>query len=260
MNSLITINNLDKLPESLKVWAVNRIGKKPIKLLTENEVKRSCSEIIAKSFADSGQLNVTTEMLQFQTQSLLDELSDKYKDLTIDEVKEAFKKGIRGETGPYFGLCAKTYHQFIKHYFESKERTEAMRVYLDLNRQEIVKDKPTPEQQNEILKKGIKLAYEVYVKSGELPFYSAPYYDYLKKNNLVNWSKEQIEEMKIEAETEYRGRLIEDRDNRVINTLQYKAIIENLNTNQTFKNVCKKIGLKYWFEACKLTNFNFDML
>lgn len=260
MNSLITINNLDKLPESLKVWAVNRIGKKPIKLLTENEVNRSCSEIIAKSFADSGQLNVTSEMLQFQTQSLLDELSGKFKDLTIDEVKEAFKKGIRGETGPYFGLCAKTYHQFIKHYFESKERSEAMRVYLDLNRQEIVKDKPTPEQQNEILKKGIKLAYEVYVKSGELPFYSAPYYDYLKKNNLVNWSKEQIEEMKIEAETEYRGRLIEDRDNRVINTLQYKAIIENLNTNQTFKNVCKKIGLKYWFEACKLTNFNFDML
>lgn len=258
--NLIVNNNFDKLPESLRQYAINRVGKKTIKNSSPFEVTRTCSEIIAKSFADSGQLNVTSEMLKFQTQSLVDELSGKYKDLTLDEVREAFKKGIRGETGPYFGLCAKTYHQFIKHYFESKERSEAMRVYLDLNRQEIVKDKPTPEQQNEILKKGIKLAYEVYVKSGELPFYSAPYYDYLKKNNLVNWSKEQIEEMKIEAETEYRGRLIEDRDNRVINTLQYKAIIENLNTNQTFKNVCKKIGLKYWFEACKLTNFNFDML
>lgn len=259
MSDLIKYD-FERIPESLKGYALNRVGKKAIKDLTEHEVKNACNSIIAISFAEIGQFKVDTPMLQFQSETLFKELRGRYKDLTLDELKEAFKMGIRNEFGQYFGLCAKTYNLFIKSYYERPERAEAMRVYLDLNRQEIVKDKPTPEQQNEILKKGIKLAYEVYVKSGELPFYSAPYYDYLKKNNLVNWSKEQIEEMKIEAETEYRGRLIEDRDNRVINTLQYKAIIENLNTNQTFKNVCKKIGLKYWFEACKLTNFNFDML
>ena len=258
---LIKTDNLDLLPLRLQSYAVSRIGKKSIKDLHPNQIKEACTQIINLAFVESGQTKqATSEMLSFQRDTLLDELKGLFKNLTLEELKEAFKMGVRGEFGEYFGLCAATYHKWIKNYFERPERAEAMRVYLDLNRQEIVKDKPTPEQQAEILKKGIKLAYEVYVKSGELPFYSAPYYDYLKKNNLVNWSKEQIEEMKVEAETEYRGRLIEDRDNRVINTLQYKAIIENLNTNQTFKNVCKKIGLKYWFEACKLTNFNFDTL
>ena len=255
---LIQTNKLETLPLRLQSFAISRIGKKSIKDLHEAQVKQSCSEIINLCFVESGQIKqATPEMLAFNRDALFNELKSKFKDLTLDELKEAFKMGVRGEFGDYFGLCAATYHKWIKSYFERPERAEAMRVYLDLAKVEITPQLTDCEKRTRLIE-GIKLAYKEYCESGELPFYPSPYYDFLKTNGYVNWSKEQIEEMKLVAETEYRGRLIKDRDNRVINTIQYKSILENLNTNQTFKNVCKKVGLKCFFESCKLSNYNIN--
>lgn len=258
MSNLIINNNLEKLPESLRQYALNRVGKKTIKNSSLFEVRQSCSEIIAKSFADSGQLNVTTEMLQFQTQSLLDELSGKFKDLTIDEVKEAFKKGIRGETGPYFGLCAKTYHQFIKHYFESKERSEAMRVYLNLENQTFTKEKLTDEQKDMIMKQAALSLFNEYYETKKLNFYGAHrIYDYLwQEKKLIKWTDEERKELKEQAFNEYESELKKQRDTGQILPSVYRQILENLDgeKNRTFINKVKAVGLKKYFDKLIETN------
>lgn len=258
---LIVNNQFDKLPESLRQYAINRVGKKAIKDLTPNEVKRHCNEIIAKAFADDGKFQVTSEMLSFQSLALFEELTGKFKDLTIDELKEAIRLGMRGETGAWFGLCAKTYHQFIKHYFERKERSEAMRVYLDQFGTGITDRKLSESEKRDEMIKGIRLAYEAYCKCGELPFYPAPYYDFIRNDlKLTNWSKEQRDEIESEAKQEYIKRLTEDKKNRLIDTLKYKQIIENLTTNQTYFNYLKRVALKKFFEVCKLTNYDLNQI
>lgn len=252
------INKLEVLPLSLQPYAINRIGKKAIKDLTEPEIKRNCYMIISVAFAESGQLKVVSAMLQYQSDTLFNELKGKFKDLTIDELKEAFKMGIRHEFGQYFGLCAKTYNQFIKGYFERPERAEAMRVYLDSINAVIVKEL-TPEEKRKLTIQGVYSAYESFCKSGELPFYSAPYYDIIKENGLVNWSKEERLEMELEAKSEYIGKLRDDKMKRKINSKQFTTICESLGSNQSFKNVCKKVALKRFFESCKLSNFKLEL-
>ena len=258
MSNLIINNNLEKLPESLRQYALNRVGKKTIKNSSPFEVTRTCSEIIAKSFADSGQLNVTSEMLKFQTQSLVDELSGKYKELTLDEVREAFKKGIRGETGPYFGLCAKTYHQFIKHYFESKERSEAMRVYLNLENQTFTKEKLTDEQKDMIMKQAALSLFNEYYETKKLNFYGAHrIYDYLwQDKKLIKWTDEERKELKDIAFKEYESDLKKQRDTGQILPSVYRQILENLDgdKNRTFINKVKAEGLKRFFDKLITNN------
>ena len=87
MSDIVIQNQFDKLPESLRQYAINRVGKKAIKDLTPNEVKKHCNEIIARTYADDGKFQVTSEMLSFQSQALFDELTGRFKDLTIDELK-----------------------------------------------------------------------------------------------------------------------------------------------------------------------------
>ena len=253
---LTVINNIERLPESLRQYAINRIGKKAIKDMIQSEVKKNCSQIVASAFAESGQLKVDAPMLQYQSDSLFNELSGKFKDLTIDEVKESFKQGIRGESGPYFGLCAKTYHQFLKHYYEKKERAEAMRVYLDLVNQEASKEPLTKEQKYERMMLGVKTAFNEYKESGKLPFCPAPYYDFLwQELKLINWTAEQKSEIRQEANRLWSEFLKEAKDTRRINTMQYKELLANTINNQTYLNKVKQVGLKKFFEMYKQNGF-----
>lgn len=249
------VNNIN-LPESLKPYAAIRIGKRCIKDLSEGEVKRACFEIINISFAESGQLKIDAPMLQFQSESLFKELTGRFKDLTLDELKEAFKKGIRGETGPYFGLCSKTYHQFIKHYFERPERAEAMRIYLDSINGTLIPEKPTPEQQKEIMIKGVKSALNDYKADGKLPYSPAPYYDFLwLELKLIIWSKEEKESIKKEANQIYESKVNKQKQERRITTQQAKDLLSNISSNQSYINTVKMVGLRRFFDMCIKTNY-----
>ena len=254
--NIIIHNEFDRLPESLRQYAINRVGKKPIKSMSDFEIKGHCLTIITKTFQEDGKFQVSEEMLRTQSQALSDELSGKFKDLTIDEVKEAFKQGIRGESGPYFGLCVKTYHQFLKHYYEKKERAEAMRVYLDLVNQEASKEPLTKEQKYERMMLGVKTAFNEYKESGKLPFCPAPYYDFLwQELKLINWTPEQKSEIRQEANRLWNEFLKEAKDTRRINTMQYKELLANTINNQTYLNKVKQVGLKKFFEMYKQNGF-----
>jgi len=260
MSDLIIHNEFERLPESLRQYAINRIGKKAIKDMIQSEVKKNCSQIVASAFAESGQLKVDAPMLQYQSDSLFNELSGKFKDLTIDEVKEAFRLGIRGETGAYFGLCAKTYHQFIKHYFERKERAEAMKEYLNLINRGNQKE-TTEEQKYQIMKQASLQEFESYSKTKNLSR-SAPYiYDFIAKKygTKATLSGEDIyilisdkdirETIKKDAKAEYEKSL----NMKVLKGDARKKDAEkamfDLVTNRTYLNIAKTIELGIYFDG-----------
>lgn len=248
--------DFERIPESLKGYALNRVGKKAIKDLTEHEVKNACNSIIAVSFAEIGQFKVDTPMLQFQSETLFKELRGRYKDLTLDELKEAFKMGIRNEFGQYFGLCAKTYNLFIKSYYERPERAEAMKQVLRMI------DKPeskhyTEEQKEMLVKQGCLQAFNEYYESKKLPFVIAPIYDYLWQNRgLIKWTEEERNDIWQTALKAYEGELRKRRDEGEINSFQMKQILANLNgeLNRTFINKVKAEGLKRFFDKLITNN------
>jgi len=123
---------LSKLTPSQQEFVKQRLEPQ-IKSLSDNQIKRTLKEILSQASFDMGSpMSSDLTVLTFQTEACFNELKGKFGTMTLSEVKSAFRRGIRGEYGAYFGMCPKTYHQFIKAYFEMPERFKAHDEYLKL--------------------------------------------------------------------------------------------------------------------------------
>jgi len=133
--SMLTVrerNITESLPATYRGFVKLR-QETPISKLTHEELLDWCLQIITVSYAESTPNGQTdSNILIFQAGQLKNELVGKYTQLTISELKQAFKLGIRGAAGQYFGMCARTYHQFIKWFYELPERQEGWMKYLTL--------------------------------------------------------------------------------------------------------------------------------
>lgn len=258
----ITItNSIDKLPVSLQSFAKARIGQKAIKDLTPIQVAKICEEVIVRAFAEAGQIGITQEILLFQKQTLIDELKGRFGVLTPDEVKESFRLGIRGESGPYFGLCAKTYHQFLKYYFELPQRAEAMKAFLSItNEVKLLTSEPSPEQKEQIMKGASINAFNEYKASKKLPFVCRPIYDFLKSKGLINWSESEKKEMSAYVKERYKSDLLEQKTKGEISSRDFRNIVENLDgeKNKRLINKAKTEGLKRYFDNLIKNNQTID--
>jgi len=174
---------LSKLPPSQQELVKLRLEPQ-IKSLGDNQIKRTLKEILSQASFDMGSpMSSDLTVLTFQTESCFNELKGKFGTMTLSEVRSAFRRGIRGEYGAYFGMCPKTYHQFIKAYFEMPERFKANDEYLKLVEMEESPKELTIEQKREIGRKGALTRFEDYKKTGELGFIPSATYNIL--NDLI---------------------------------------------------------------------------
>jgi hypothetical protein len=225
-----------------------RAGNKSVKDLSDSVVKRTCAEILTKASFDMGSpMANDAKILQFQTEALFNELKGKFGALTLPEVNEAFRRGIRGESGPFFGMCPKTYHQFIKWFFDLPERGKAWIEYLNSLDQIKIAEKPlyvTPEY----LKKAALDAFQEYKDSGKLPFIGHAIYDTIKEIKGLETLIDKLdwEQIKIEARESYGKEMTrgtaKHKVDKVVNSLVYEM------SNRSFEFHVKKIGLKYYFD------------
>ena len=155
-------------------------------------------------------------------------------------------------------MCPKTYHQFIKWYFELPERGKAWIDYLTLLEGEKKSTKPlffTPEQ----FKKSALDAFEEYKKSGKMPFVPHVIYDTIKDclgvTTLIPLEKWQ--EVKEAGRKEYEKKMtIGVRDHKV------KHVVSKLDTSVTNKSLefsIKAAGLKYYFDTLITQNKDLDI-
>ena len=72
-----------------------------------------CVDVLMTTYTELGQ-TPTEEVVMVMSQSLADDLQRRFKDFTLDDVKKAFKRGVR-ETDD-FSLNVKTYYKWLTYW------------------------------------------------------------------------------------------------------------------------------------------------
>jgi hypothetical protein len=176
------------MPANLAEFAQLRIGQKQIKDLDQTYVKSKCAEIISRAFVYTSpnwmkDFKGTPEQIQkqaddilhFQSIELYNTLKGKLATLTLSELQKAFKIGLDGGTGQFFGMCGKTYHQFVNHFYNLPERSKAWLAYLEeVEKPDPVKHKFLPEREE---RTGCVNLFKRYKESGQMEQLSYAYYD-----------------------------------------------------------------------------------
>lgn len=269
---------IEKLPINFQQFAMCRIST-PIKnIKSPNAIKKICKDILCKASFDMGSpMSGDLIVLELQTEALYGELNGKFTSLTMPEIGNAFKMGIRGEFGSFFGLCAKTYHQFIKSYYEHAERHKAIEAYAKLLGEENKPAELTEEQKLEIGKQGAIKRFNDYKETGQLGFMPSATYTIL--NSILGTEIEhpilgKIKTLITDSEvrkilvTEVKTKFIEDTrmkktkarfslDKELLAV--YDHIISNWNKQPKYETMLKERMLKYYFDELINNNKNLEL-
>lgn len=256
LSTLIEKNAFELLPLNLKEVTEARL-EAPVKELSDIFLKGKCLDLITVSYSEQAQFNIEPQILAHQRDALLAELRDsnKFKELTWSEVQRAFKTGIRGESGPFFGMCAKTYHQFLKHYYEKPERIEGMRQYLALM-ETINKPEPSESEKKQKNFEACEWAFETYKNTGVIPNGHFKFYQTLMDLGLIKWTPEEKKAISGPIKLEYQKELESKKKNGHINASQLAELMISLDSNATLISRVRKEALKRYFDKLKNENLN----
>jgi hypothetical protein len=157
------------LPEEFRYFVQLR-QEKPVSNLSSYDIKAFCHDVISRGFIDFLGGQTEALILTSQTNSLMEEFAKnkKFQQLTVSEVREAFRKGIRGLYGPFFGMCARTYHLFLASFLEEENRAQAWMRYQELLEKTAQSEEVTPEQKIEQSKQALLNLFEEYKATGSL--------------------------------------------------------------------------------------------
>lgn len=153
-----------------------------LKNIGDRSRKLLCNDVLVVASADAGSpMANDAQILKHQTEALFNEIIGRYLDLTPSELRKAFKVGVRGDSGPWFGFCARTYHQFLKYYFELPVRQKSHLKYIEM----VSKAQAYVPTVDKLMfsKQGCKKAFDGYQLTGELPIGAYSYYDII--NDLI---------------------------------------------------------------------------
>lgn len=258
-NHLTTLDNLDRLTPKQQEYVRLRVAQTPVKNIEAYVVKIALAEILVKAAFDLGSpMADDAIVLKFQTEGFFKELKGRFANLTIFELKEAFNRGIRGEFGQFFGLCPRTYHQFIKHFYELPERQKAWLEYMA--GQEELKKSPKPVFfTTDQLKQFAINDFETYRQSGKLPFYPHATYNIIceaigtgisidgKMVKTLITDRALAKELFLQAKKEYLAKL-ESGFKRGRISADEKAQLSDLKQIRSFEFLLKKYYLITFFK------------
>lgn len=242
---------------SLQQYYVALKSEKPISELSDQVVKQSCIDIITRGMmfiSPNGQPEFKT--IQFQTQELYEQVSGPYKSLTLSEVKECFRRGLAGDYGQYFGMCGKSYVQFLKAWFDNGERNKAFQQYLDNINGWRRADKPVIIDKA-FFHKACEDAYKDYKVKGVMPTVPFSLYDIVKeytglKSLIAQGTGNQIRD---EGRKDYTEKIRSSslkkmaKDWKLDSRPTLKDGSPNPDYNQVYANSIKSVALKYYFDS-----------
>tara|TARA_R110001606_G_scaffold394930_1_gene566336 strand:- start:2969 stop:3349 length:381 start_codon:yes stop_codon:yes gene_type:complete len=82
-----------------------------IKQFETNDLQLKCVDLLAKTYLELGQKSDSETMITF-AKILCEDLQENFQDLTIQDIQQAFKQGVRNTDD--FHLNVKTYFKWIK--------------------------------------------------------------------------------------------------------------------------------------------------
>lgn len=251
MSDLVIQNKINQLPVGLQSFATLRVGKGPYKNLLPKQKTKVCLDIITVAHASTGNKGDDANLLAFQTQELMACLSEKYGELTVEEIKKAIEMLIAGEFGPYMGLYRASYYKALKSYYELPQRTQCMKEYLAL--EEAPKPTLTQEEKDAIVYKGLLKEFSTYkeAKVKDVPRFNPKlttvYYNVIKKLNLVTWSEMEANKIEDNAKIQLKRMNNEESD-----------FLEGIVGEHDFTSMCKLVAIKTYFDKCITTKFDLE--
>lgn len=173
--TLVTIEQaaLTRLPAETQMAVRRIVGHPFLKTMGEPALKSECLKIIVKAFNDQGQTvdarkDSDLRMLEHQRNELMREARrQEFSGLTIEEVRWAFDECVRGASGPFYGMCAKSYHQFLKWGKDHDCRVGAVQAYFDTITA-LEKKEPTIEEKKERSKRALLNLFAEYKATNSL--------------------------------------------------------------------------------------------
>lgn len=222
----------------------------PLKELEQSTIKRLCLDVITVSFVEyvpNGQPD--PKILQAQTELLYSELKGKFLTLTPSELKECFKQGIRGKYGEYFGMCPKTYNQFLEFWISKPERGQSWQTYLDKISGLRVAEKPQIDQK--FIYDACEKAYKKYKERGEMPTVPFCLYDYIKtytgEETLID--KLDWQDILMEGTKRYEQKLKHSALREIMKDAKLNMTEGHEDFNQVFCNSIKEVATRYYFDS-----------
>jgi hypothetical protein len=104
----------------VKIQNDNPLLKPNVLAVVRSELFNAVNASIAKCYAD---LNFKVpEDPTYLVNEVTDSILKNYPSMRLQEIPEAFAKGIREEYGKYFGLCVISFEKFIEGYLASEDR------------------------------------------------------------------------------------------------------------------------------------------
>lgn len=159
-----------------------------IKQLDYDSKRNFVKVLVFKSYTSCNQ-KFEKENLILIVNELVRDFENDYRGLTLNEIENVFRNGIRKKYGEYYGLSLQTFQLWIEKYMEI-EREDTVRPLLIKKHVEV----KTPDNEKlDILKKGFERIYKSYLETGIVEEDDTYVYEVLEESNLIKQDKRVME-------------------------------------------------------------------
>ena len=254
----ITVNNgltqkeretINELPSGLQIYVKAKDSPKIF------EMPPVDAEIFIYNLISETQINIghtksaeDSKINQISAAAILQLIYQKYRTLTVAELKLSFLNGLSGDYGDYIGVNLKTASQWIRGYSGAEIKRKALSEWnkcLETDK----KEELTEGQKEEIELRATINYFDEFKKNSDSmtpDFILAIYYTRLKNKGLINFSDDKKSEMYEIGLNQYKNGATGQRSSKDI----YGAMILKIEKqqNKQFENICKRIALHEYFK------------
>ena len=248
-------------------WAI--LSQAPVRQTPKKEVFNIVLISVAKAFADMNVKSISADDRNYMVNELTDNIIARYPAIRISEIPEAIAQGIRGKFGEFYGLSVISFERFIEQYLLSDERVRAVK---SLPAPVTEKQAPDKQAQFALAKSNALMALERKKVNKEIATMAASVYDFLDKQQLLHFSRDEKYDMMADAVRELVGELkfklltapnhqrIALRNDIDAYTASLKGSAVTDDQKQNVIRISKRIALDAFFQQVMMEEIDLDQL
>lgn len=250
MKALEKIPGINPLLSRIDSEFVVAFKEKRICELEKADLFSDLTKIINRSYAELGMKvagNYPAESARYldaTVQMLASDLLVYFPNVTVREINNAVRRGIRKEYGEYFGFNVIAIHGFVEKYLNSEERNKALKKQHDFELITQTKQEEKVVDTWQITFDGLKSCYEDWCKTGRLIDFGSINYQFLVAAGEINLSNEDKQFIYDLAQSQIK---LEKAQEVPDNRLAYRRIMEELTDVNLVISKAKEIALIDYF-------------
>jgi len=183
---------------------VDAFNSKYVRDAEDSEILVTLAEIVSKTTFDAGNTPKPKEEIKAIIGALLPDVKLFFKTLTLDELKLAANRGVRGMYGEMFGVSVASLSKIFNGYMGDMKRQEAKRALIDAN---TPKDETPKEVTDEEFARLSIEAFQKFKTTGVYEDWGNIIYLFLERKGLLNYSNERKAEIKLIVEKKEMAKL-----------------------------------------------------